>query len=215
VVATASENRLTDYQANGAMDLLTSGQSTEHFQQSAEFLPLSNRGLGPITVAVLSRCCPALPLSPREDHAPRLGDPNPCDFECAAASDHAFRLCCRQPRTDQFVQLPDREAVHQHDRFGAAVGARGKEFQRAPAVGLGAAPAAWGWHLIFLRIRPFQIESVRFELRFCFFEARRVRSTDDAWERHGLFRCGAFIAARSHRSSINIRKRPPNIWHQL
>jgi hypothetical protein len=25
-VATASENRLTDYQANGAMDLLTSGQ---------------------------------------------------------------------------------------------------------------------------------------------------------------------------------------------
>ena len=27
-------------------------------------------------------------------------------------------------------------------------------------------------------------------------------------ERHGLFRCGAFIAARSHRPSINIRKRP-------
>jgi hypothetical protein len=100
--------------------------------------------------------------------------------------------------------------VHQHDRFGAAVGARGKEFQRAPAVGLGAAPAAWAWHLIFLRIRPFQIESVRFELRFCFFEARRVTihcmagretgSTDDAWERHGLFRCGAFIAARSQYS---------------
>jgi hypothetical protein len=82
----------------------------------------------------------SLPLSPRENHAPRLGDPNPCDFECAAASDHAFRLCCRQPRTDQFVQLSNREAVHQHDRFGAAVGARGKEFQRAPAVGLGAAP---------------------------------------------------------------------------
>jgi hypothetical protein len=167
----------------------------------------------------------SLPLSPRENHAPRLGDPNPCDFECAAASDHAFRLCCRQPRTDQFVQLSNREAVHQHDRFGAAVGARGKEFQRAPAVGLGAAPAAWAWHLIFLRIRPFQIESVRFELRFCFFEARRVTihcmagretgSTDDAWERHGLFRCGAFIAARSHRPSINIRKGPPNIWHQL
>jgi hypothetical protein len=55
-----------------------------------------------------------------------------------------------------------------------AIGARGKEFQRAPAAGLGAAPAAWGWHLIFLLIRPFQIESVRFELRFCFFEARRV-----------------------------------------
>jgi len=40
-------------------------------------------------------------------------------------------------------------------------------------------------------------------------------STDDAWERHGLFRCGAFIAARSHRPSINIRKRPPNIWYQV
>jgi hypothetical protein len=24
-------------------------------------------------------------------------------------------------------------------------------------------------------------------------------STDDAWERHGLFRCGAFMAGRSHR----------------
>jgi hypothetical protein len=38
-VATASENRLTDYQANGAIDLLTSA-SAEHFQQCAEFLPL-------------------------------------------------------------------------------------------------------------------------------------------------------------------------------
>jgi hypothetical protein len=99
-----------------------------------------------------------------------------------------------------------------------AIGARGKEFQRAPAAGLGAAPAAWGWHLIFLLIRPFQIESVRFELRFCFFEARRVTihcmagretgSTDDAWERHGLFRCGAFIAARSHRPSTIFGNAP-------
>ena len=38
---------------------------------------------------------------------------------------------------------------------------------------------------------------------------QRTGSTDDAWERHGLFRCGAFIAARSHRPSINIRKSPP------
>src|ERR1700737_441093 len=38
---------------------------------------------------------------------------------------------------------------------------------------------------------------------------KETGSTDDAWERHGRFRCGAFIAARSHRPSINIRKRPP------
>jgi hypothetical protein len=44
---------------------------------------------------------------------------------------------------------------------------------------------------------------------------KETGSTDDAWERHGLFRCGAFIAARSHRPSINIRKRPPNIWNQV
>src|SRR6266403_3750871 len=35
---------------------------------------------------------------------------------------------------------------------------------------------------------------------------KETGSTDDAWERHGLIRCGAFIAARSHRPSINIRK---------
>ena len=29
------------------------------------------------------------------------------------------------------------------------------------------------------------------------------------------FSAGAFIAARSHRPSINIRKRPPNIWYQV
>jgi hypothetical protein len=113
---------------------------------------------------------------------PRLGDPHPCDFECAVASDHAFRLCCREPRTDQLDQLPDREAVRQHDRLGAAVRTRSKEFQRAPAVGLGAAPAAWGWHLYL-----------------------------PSDQRHGLFHCGAFIAARSHRPSINVRKRPPNM----
>jgi hypothetical protein len=52
LVATASENRLTDYQASGAMDFLHQA-SAEHFQQSAEFLPLRNRGLGPLAVAVL------------------------------------------------------------------------------------------------------------------------------------------------------------------
>jgi hypothetical protein len=29
--------------------------------------------------------------------------------------------------------------------------------------------------------------------------------------RHGLFRCGAFAAARGHRPSIYVRYRPPNI----
>jgi hypothetical protein len=31
---------------------------------------------------------------------------------------------------------------------------------------------------------------------------RETGPTDDAWERHGLSRCDAFIAARSHRRSI-------------
>src|ERR1700724_374772 len=44
---------------------------------------------------------------------------------------------------------------------------------------------------------------------------KETGSTDDVWERHGLFRCGAFIAAHSHGPSINIRKRPPKIWHPL
>ena len=54
----------------------------------------------------------------------------------------------------------------------------------------------------------------RLGLEFRFFipvvdAGKETGSTDDVWERHGLFRCGAFIAARSHRPSINIRKRPP------
>src|SRR3984893_10739423 len=44
---------------------------------------------------------------------------------------------------------------------------------------------------------------------------KETGSTDYTLEWHGLFRCGAFIAARSHRPSINIRKRPPNIWNQV
>jgi hypothetical protein len=34
--------------------------------------------------------------------------------------------------------------------------------------------AAWGWHLYLPSDQALQIESVRFELHFCFFEARRV-----------------------------------------
>src|ERR1700730_17044853 len=34
-------------------------------------------------------------------------------------------------------------------------------------------------------------------------------STDDAWERHGLFRCGAFIAARSLSSVDQYSETPP------
>jgi hypothetical protein len=52
LVATASENRLTDHQSNGAMDFLHQA-SAEHFQQSAEFLPLRNRDLGTLAIPVL------------------------------------------------------------------------------------------------------------------------------------------------------------------
>jgi hypothetical protein len=33
--------------------------------------------------------------------------------------------------------------------------------------------------------------------------------------RHGLFRCGAFVAARGHRQSINVRISPPEHQHAL
>jgi hypothetical protein len=52
MVATASENRLTDYQASGAMDSFTSAQRV-HLQHCAEFLPFRSRALGPLTVTVL------------------------------------------------------------------------------------------------------------------------------------------------------------------
>jgi hypothetical protein len=51
-VATAAENRLTDHQANGAMDLLTSAQRGAS-SAMPEFLPLCNRGLRPLAMAVL------------------------------------------------------------------------------------------------------------------------------------------------------------------
>jgi hypothetical protein len=48
---------------------------------------------------------------------------------------------------DQLGDLLSREAARKHDRFGAAVWAGGEQFKRPPAVGLGAAPAAFCWLL--------------------------------------------------------------------
>jgi len=40
-----------------------------------------------------------------------------------------------------------------------------------------------------------------------------LRSTGNAWERHGLFRYGALVAARIAARRSNVRKKaPPNIW---
>src|SRR3984893_2395701 len=44
---------------------------------------------------------------------------------------------------------------------------------------------------------------------------KQTGSTDHALERQHGCRCGALISALSHRPSINIRKRPPNIWNQV
>jgi hypothetical protein len=39
-----------------------------------------------------------------------------------------------------------------------------------------------------------------------------LRSTGNAWERHGLFRYGALVAARIAARRSNVRKKaPPNI----
>jgi hypothetical protein len=40
-------------------------------------------------------------------------------------------------------------------------------------------------------------------------------STDDAWERHGLSRCVAFIPARSHRPSDQCPETPPEHLNQV
>jgi len=43
---------------------------------------------------------------------------------------------------DQINKQPDREAVRQHDRLGAAVSGGGEQLEGASAIGLGAEPTA-------------------------------------------------------------------------
>jgi hypothetical protein len=48
-----------------------------------------------------------------------------------------------RPGAHKLDHLRDREAVREHDRLGAAVGARGEQFERAAAIRFGAAAARY------------------------------------------------------------------------
>jgi hypothetical protein len=72
---------------------------------------------------------------------PRLGDPPATSIVRIARG--ADALGRRRRESDQLDHQLDREAVREHDRFGAAVAARGEQFERAAAVGLGVALAAY------------------------------------------------------------------------
>ena len=82
---------------------------------------------------------------------PRLGDPHPRDLDRGAARNHALGAHTRQSRAHKLDHLRSREAVREHDRFGQAIRACGKQFERAPAIGLGKATRATAgsrqnWH---------------------------------------------------------------------
>jgi hypothetical protein len=76
---------------------------------------------------------------------PSLRDPYPRYLDRARTHHHALGICCDEPGVDQLDHLLNREATRKHDRLGAAVRAGGEQFKRPPAVGLGAAPAAFYW----------------------------------------------------------------------
>jgi hypothetical protein len=71
------------------------------------------------------------------------GDPHPRDFDRASGNNHAPAVCGREPVAHQLNHLRDGEAVCAHKGLGAPVAGSGKQFERAAAVGLGTAGAAW------------------------------------------------------------------------
>jgi hypothetical protein len=63
----------------------------------------------------------------------------------------AARGVARPARTN-FDHFRDREAVREHYRLGAAVARAGEQFERAAAIGLGAAPGSGHWRVIGWRL---------------------------------------------------------------
>jgi hypothetical protein len=86
----------------------------------------------------------ALSLS-RQRSPPGLGDCHPHNVERASARDHALGYRGRQPSDAHINHLLDGEAVREHDRFGRAIAGCGERFERAAAVGFGAATRAAKW----------------------------------------------------------------------
>jgi hypothetical protein len=72
--------------------------------------------------------------------SPGLGKAHAGNLELLAAGDDALRACRRESGADDLDQQFDREAVRvDQQRLGAAVAAGNEQFERAAAVGLGAA----------------------------------------------------------------------------
>jgi hypothetical protein len=57
----------------------------------------------------------------------RFGDLQPCDFNRLRAADHTLDGRGGESDTDQLRQLLGREAMQEHDRFGAARGSAASE----------------------------------------------------------------------------------------
>jgi hypothetical protein len=64
-----------------------------------------------------------------------IRDPHARDLGRLAAGGDALGLCGSQPGIHQLDHLRDGEPVREHHRFGAAVAAGGKQFERAAAAG--------------------------------------------------------------------------------
>jgi hypothetical protein len=76
----------------------------------------------------------------------------PPRLERASARDHALGCRGRQSSDAQINDLLDRESVRQLDRLHTAVAAGGEQFDRAAAVGLGAAAGSRHWRVIGWRL---------------------------------------------------------------
>src|SRR5262249_22257416 len=74
------------------------------------------------------------PSKLRERPPASRSNPHADDFDPAPAYDHAVDGCRREPSVDQLDQQLGLEPVGQHDRLGAAVDGRLKQFKRSTAL---------------------------------------------------------------------------------
>jgi hypothetical protein len=87
---------------------------------------------------LLAHLCERLPTGVRDPHAHNVG--------LTTAGDYALALRGCESGLDQFDHHVDREPVRAQDRLAVTVTARGKQFEGAAAVRIGAAIVASGRH---------------------------------------------------------------------
>jgi hypothetical protein len=85
-------HRRTDHQANGAMDC--SHQPGAHFLQCAEFLPLRNRGLGPLA-RPRAFGAPLCGIGACRSAGPSSRAPMRCSYNATRLSDNVRQIECR------------------------------------------------------------------------------------------------------------------------